>query len=154
MVSTVPQPKSSLSLDEATSIFLDNLQVAIKERLVISVNNSPEVVLRLPCDKAVYTNLWGEGRKRIHTIGELTEIFGEGWNFRIINKQYDFAYVCPDGIWTSWAKPRPLVEFVMDDGVLTEQHTERASNMTMRFVRGYGAKREWEDKFGAGANDG
>jgi hypothetical protein len=127
------------------------LYVSIKERLTVSINHNPEVVIRLPCRLQEYSALFGASTSKQNlTLQDMVPHFGDNWWVRITNRRYDFAYVCSDGMFVYLSRARPLVEYVQEDGVLVEQLTDRGHNLTFRFLRDYGSRREWEDNYGTG----
>lgn len=137
-----------VDLEEGRRVLAETLKLQIREKLTVSVNNHPEIILRIPCASDVYSGTFGNISKTPE-IEDLNRMLGPAWNYRIVNRKYEFAYVKEGTITQHLTRCRPLTDFQLEDnGTLTERQIDRGYVLTFRFVRSYGAESEFKTMFG------
>ena len=136
-----------LSVDEASAFLKKQLRLQIKEKLSISLNNNPQVIVKIPCKEEVYENIFGtaSSKRRSLSIKKVTDLLWAGWDERILNQNLEFAYVV-DKVWVLLSKTRPLSEYTVKDGKLVEIRTEKWDNLSFRFVRSYRGHTQWHER--------
>lgn len=116
----------------------------IKDRLISSKVEDPEVKFMFDCDKEVFFNLpfikdellhqkWGH-KYFVIPNQTLTEFFGPGCNYHIHNRRKEFTYVVNGTFQLYLYKKKPRQEFVVTDGVMREQLTPRGHQLVYSFV--------------------
>ena len=130
------------SSEQAISLFYKQLAITIKEKLTITKREDSFVEIRVPVVRDAFEHLKRSsssaevnGKYNLNNLSDLNEILGEGWHYRIVNRNQDFSFIIGETVSFYILERQPLTEF-MKDGSLKLIH--RGFVLVFRFVRDRG----------------
>ena len=136
---------------EQRSFFIEQLKLLIKENLHAQRKVDSIVNIDLPIQKDLFEEFKslgvGGGNKRnshiiLRSLSNFDDLLGEGWHWRVLNKQGDFSFVEPNTI-TFWLTERKPLEEYSAEGILKLVH--RGYRFHLRFARGIGNRFDFQN---------
>ncbi|KAJ8031260.1 hypothetical protein HOLleu_27936 [Holothuria leucospilota] len=149
-------PQHLISANIRLELLRNSLGEAIKDRLISSKTDAPDVKFFIDCDEDLFPSLpfiKEEYVKRSGTFknylvpdGIMSRFLGKGWNYRIHNHRREFTQVVKDSFLACLTRKRSCKEFVMlENGRLVEQITPRGTQLACSFVRNDGNSLNFKD---------
>lgn len=125
----------------ADSHFRNQLKIRIKEELHCHRKSDNKVAIRIPVQYETFDSLKQLGK--LHspssfcvTKDNMDKFLGRGWNYRVVNKHQDFAYVMIETIRFHLLERKPLEEYDMNSGQVKLLH--RGYVLIFSFLKGFG----------------
>ena len=120
----------------SASDLIEQLKIAIKQKLVYHEGQSSEVIIKLDCKEEIFFEIFDD-ISRHPSNKELEKILGRNWHVRILNTHGESCVVINDSTYFKLVKRQPLKEYVLVDNTLQEKLTNRLPYLYFSFVKKY-----------------